>query len=151
MVLILLMSNLLPRRIWKHSNNKKPNSRALLRPRKSLRLMLVVKLLEPLLLVELDSSSLDPVALVCQNLVVMSKARRNGKLGLKTTLTGSTTKLLRQMLDLHITQPLFNLTLLVLTVLVCPSSPVLLEARKNGKAGLKIMSIGSITKLMLLT
>jgi hypothetical protein len=52
---------------------------------------------------------LDQMALVCQIFQVLFKVRKNGKDGLKTTLTGLTNKQILLQLDFLMPQLLFNL------------------------------------------
>jgi hypothetical protein len=95
--------------------------------------------------------SLEITDLVCPSLLATFVVRKNGKDGLKTTLTGLKTKKVLLTLDLHTTLPFFNLILLELKVLLCLNFLVLSKVRKIGKDGPKTTLTGLITKLRLLT
>lgn len=92
---------------------------------------------------------LELTVLVCQSLLETFVAKRNGKDGHKTTLTGSMVKLRQLNLDLLTTALLFKPTSILLALMVQVIQPflVLFKVRNNGKVGLKTMLIGSIKEL----
>jgi hypothetical protein len=99
-------------------------------------------------------TSLVLMALVCQSLLETFVARKNGKDGLKITLTGSTKEVTLLKPDLLTTPLFFKLkvlsTLQDLMAPACLPFPVSFKVKNNGKDGLKTMLTGSTLELRLL-
>ena len=99
-------------------------------------------------------TSLVLMALVRQSLLETFVARKNGKDGLKITLTGSTKEVTLLNPDLLTTPLFFKLkvlsTLQDLMVLACLPFPVSFKVKNNGKDGLKTTLTGSTLELRLL-
>lgn len=121
----------------------------------------------PLLFLELASTLPVPRVLVCLIYLLVTKrpvipeARRNGKRGLKISSIGKTSRLMLPTREFLMPLPFFRLNpSLILPVPrapACPMPPLATnlslrpEARRNGRVGLKTLSIGKTSRPMLPT